>query len=235
MKIVAIFVLLVGFCQSLAYDFVDIKPDTIDCGWFDATRHEARLPLVYQGPAVKTLDICIDLPANVRLSTRLDGDLSLGSYCQYGNRRHHPIEFVDVPESQKPVILGFIHYIITGDQQSDYVQAAVNVAWDSLDKSIPVKQSAALILNYPNITSVMDKFEDLIIRPNPAGERVVIDWPDCLSGNFRIYNSDGQLIVSFDNLAGVHKTIDLSEWSKGVYWLLFTSGNQSKTKAIVKK
>jgi hypothetical protein len=75
--------------------------------------------------------------------------------------------------------------------------------------------------------------DDLVLKPNPTtGEVTII--PDCnQSYDLLIYNSLGDLILTYKNIEN-EKTINLSYLPKGLYTIKVTCNNNMKIKKLIK-
>lgn len=72
--------------------------------------------------------------------------------------------------------------------------------------------------------------------PNPASDMVQIDFANELSGeaNFKLVNNKGQVLLNDKVSASQNNLrIDVSKLKAGIYWLIFTSDNQSAARKIV--
>ena len=72
--------------------------------------------------------------------------------------------------------------------------------------------------------------------PNPASDMVQIDFANELSGeaNFKLVNNKGQVLLNDKVSASQNNLrIDVSKLKAGIYWLIFTSDNQSVARKIV--
>ena len=91
---------------------------------------------------------------------------------------------------------------------------------------------AGVITDIANISN-----EDIMLYPNPANDRVIIDLQRLNSvqkSNISIYNIQGQTILQ--QILQQEKTgIDISGLSKGIYILKVCNGDRTEVKKFVKK
>lgn len=76
--------------------------------------------------------------------------------------------------------------------------------------------------------------EQLTVYPNPSKGKITISSTEKIIG-FEIYNSVGEVIISELKTNNQSKSIDLSNYSKGIYVIRMNTGNKSYTKKIILK
>ena len=71
--------------------------------------------------------------------------------------------------------------------------------------------------------------------PNPASDIVNIDFTKQLSANanYKLINTKGQVLLADETNGNGSLRIDVSKLKSGIYWLIFTSGNQTTARKIV--
>lgn len=71
--------------------------------------------------------------------------------------------------------------------------------------------------------------------PNPASDIVNIDFTKQLSAsaNYKLINTKGQVLLADETNGNGTLRIDVSKLKSGIYWLIFTSGNQTTARKIV--
>lgn len=71
--------------------------------------------------------------------------------------------------------------------------------------------------------------------PNPASDIVNIDFTKQLSAsaNYKLINTKGQVLFADETNGKGSLRIDVSKLKSGIYWLIFTSGNQTTARKIV--
>ena len=72
------------------------------------------------------------------------------------------------------------------------------------------------------------------IYPNPSLGRINIDWETTLgeSARIEIYDSQGQLILSNDNITATNVAYDFSKYPAGVYMVKLTTKKQTYTRKV---
>lgn len=72
------------------------------------------------------------------------------------------------------------------------------------------------------------------VRPNPATEMVILTPFTNESYSVRMYDNSGRLVWSADNLQG-ETQLNVSEFTKGVYFLQMKQGNNVKSEKVIVK
>jgi len=82
-------------------------------------------------------------------------------------------------------------------------------------------------------TSISDIAEDVVnIYPVPASEMIYYD-SDLIWNTIQVINTNGQVIKSIDGKTTVKGAIDISEFSAGVYMMIFSNKKENLTKRFV--
>lgn len=132
-------------------------------------------------------------------------------------------------------------------------QSDANGTWKvSLSTSLAVDQKITAMANregassnfsncqtLPMTTSTVDVLTGLHLEvyPNPTDGTVWIQIPKSELYHFELLNTQGQILQNFSSLlaGNQQQQIDLSAYSKGIYWLKATSKNQTKVQALIKQ
>ena len=75
------------------------------------------------------------------------------------------------------------------------------------------------------ITKKDDSVYDFVSSPNPVTQKLTITWPKYVIGNLDIFNMRGDLIYSYKIDGLKLKEIDVSTWTAGNYFIIFTGSN----------
>ena len=72
---------------------------------------------------------------------------------------------------------------------------------------------------------------ELDVYPNPSSGKIFLKPTG--SGNLNISDISGKIIFSSEIQGHEVQEIDLESWTKGIYFISFSSGNQEMTEKLV--
>ncbi len=93
--------------------------------------------------------------------------------------------------------------------------------------------SSAVFIEDCELSVDSDLFIDLTVYPNPTSDFVTIDSRAPISSVI-IHNALGQVVKIYENLIN-ERTIDISNYDAGLYFLTITSHNTSEVKRVLKR
>lgn len=131
----------------------------------------------------------------------------------------------------------FIEQFGTGQQivrpiQFDFMWISPNVPGPILEMTVinDVVVSARMNAGTGTVNTAEAKLEGVTFFPNPAKDRVYIDWGSHSAGTMRIYSAQGKLLIS-ENV--VSDSIDISALPAGVYIAEFSSDSKTAFEQFV--
>ncbi|NQX96319.1 MAG: T9SS type A sorting domain-containing protein [Flavobacteriales bacterium] len=90
-----------------------------------------------------------------------------------------------------------------------------------------------------NITSVgvneVNLYNNIVVHPNPTNRKITIELGDWKGVHISIVNITGKEIYSQHNINETEVELDLSEHSKGIYFLRLQSDNKRKVTKLIKQ
>lgn len=101
-----------------------------------------------------------------------------------------------------------------------------------------IQAARAFFLQFQQVTSVNDEFTSLAnvsISPNPTTDFVQVNWisTDTNKGNITIYNTAGELLKSVKANANDANTIDVRDFSEGLYWIVTESAGKKNVQSVI--
>lgn len=117
-----------------------------------------------------------------------------------------------------------------GNQPGDMILTNTAIYFDN--NPAVLTNTAIIEIQDPNaVTNLQIENLQATVLPNPATNRVEII--SSVAAGISIYNLTGQLVLDKQQLAVKHN-VDVSNWQRGIYFVLLTSASGNKTLKMVK-
>jgi len=131
--------------------------------------------------------------------------------------------------SQRNLILPLFFYENENEIDINALASGLKYQWDSNASGWLVSNKRDLFFSDYNgiVNSVINnEFSDFLIYPNPASDIIYIEAPEKLKDAiFQLYNINGSIIYQMEGA----KTIQVSQFAKGLYFLKAIAGGKTLT------
>ncbi|OUR93903.1 peptidase M1 [Flavobacteriales bacterium 34_180_T64] len=134
-----------------------------------------------------------------------------------------PLRFIGTMGEELDVVLN------NSVNQEEFLNAVTftvqNVIFDPEADLISRNNNVSLSINQPNLE------QELVLFPNPASQSITILKPDSLDiAEIRVYNNLGQLVLK----STWNSSIDVSEWSSGLFFVQLQTNQGVINKSLLK-
>ncbi len=113
-----------------------------------------------------------------------------------------------------------------------YLPSGIIIATD-MQNGVFILDASAAFNNFVGIKNNYKNSNDLFVYPNPASEKVYVNYQGTFSSKIELKNIFGQLMLEKKFTGTFNDSIDLKNLANGTYLISLFSNNQSVTKKLI--
>ena len=122
-------------------------------------------------------------------------------------------------------------FVLTGDVDEGLIRHAYAYDFEDIPNPEPV-----LNVWFSDATGITHRTDFRgLVYPNPTEGKLYIENPSSDNFSYNIFNINGQLVRSEENISGSGADINMSSLSKGVYFVKLITTEQTETHKVILK